>query len=137
MIDPLRRTLILERLAARLIDLLLAWILSHFYLPGVLLGAVYLAAADGIEGGGGLGKRAMGLRVVLADGSPCPLSASVYRNMPFILFPVFLRLGVFGWMVIALVFLPVFVIEFFLAAEKEGARLGDRVAGTRVVKAGV
>jgi uncharacterized RDD family membrane protein YckC len=134
--DPFRHSLVLERLSARLIDLLLAWILSHFYLPGVLLGAVYLAAADGMEGGGGLGKRAMGLQVLMADGSPCTLRASVYRNLPFILFPVFLRLGVLGWVVIALVFLPVFVVEFFLAAEKEGARLGDRVAGTRVVKAG-
>lgn len=130
-----RRALVLDRAAAKLIDVLVAWILTHFYLPGVLLGTLYLAVSDGMDGGRGLGKMALNLRVLEADGSPCRLPSSVARNLPFLLIPVFLSLGWVGWALLAVIELPLLLLELWLLTEKEGARLGDRVAGTRVVKA--
>jgi uncharacterized RDD family membrane protein YckC len=130
-----RRSLVLDRYTARLVDVLVAWILTHFYLPGVILGTVYLAVADGMEGGRSLGKMALGLRVLEADGSPCTVRSSFLRNLPFVLLPVFLALGVFGWILVAVAELPLLAVEAWMVAEKDGGRLGDRVAGTRVVKA--
>lgn len=65
------------------------------------------------------GKVNRRLLVVMADGSPCTLQASAVRN----LLRYVDHLG-----------LPPFVVGLFLARLGEGRRLGDRLAGTVVVR---
>ncbi len=132
-----RSELLIRRVAAKLIDLALAWALSYLFLPGVLLAIVTLAAGDAFHHGQSLGKRALHLRVRegAGEGAPCSFRASLYRNLPFLLLPLFVAAGVLGWILLAVVFLPALVVETWLmAVDPAGMRIGDRLAGTRVVE---
>ncbi len=68
--------------------------------------------------GGTLGKLALGMRVVMEDGSPVTLSAALIRNL--------LRIidGLFGYLLGAI----------FIWTSPAKQRLGDRLAKTFVVK---
>ena len=78
--------------------------------PGYWLLETYL--------GGTLGKLALGMRVVMEDGSPVTLSAALIRNL--------LRIidGLFGYLLGAI----------FIWTSPAKQRLGDRLAKTFVVK---
>ena len=71
---------------------------------------------DGLGGGLGVGKKLMNVRVVRSDGSRCDYPSSIIRNST-LLVPV---LGLVDLAVGAL--------------DREGRRLGDRLAGTQVVE---
>jgi uncharacterized RDD family membrane protein YckC len=117
---------------------MVAYALSLVLPPlGVLVGLVYLAVADGIQNGQSLGKMVVGLEVVDEEGNPCDIKASIYRNIPFVLFFFFPVLHVLGLILLVLVGLPLLLIELWLVVvDDTGERLGDRVAGTRVVLKG-
>jgi len=127
---------VLKRVMARIVDLLIAWVLALFLPPaGVILGMVYLAVADGLQKGQSLGKMVFGLDVVKPDGSPCDLRSSMFRNIPFVLMYLFFALGFFGWILLVIVGLPILLIELWLIyVDNKGERLGDRIADTRVVE---
>lgn len=127
---------VLKRVMARIVDLLIAWVLALFLPPaGVILGIVYLAVADGLQKGQSLGKMVFGLDVVKPDGSPCDLRSSIFRNIPFVLMYLFFALGFFGWILLVIVGLPILLIELWLIyVDDKGERLGDRIADTRVVE---
>jgi uncharacterized RDD family membrane protein YckC len=127
---------VLKRVMARIVDLLIAWVLALFLPPaGVILGMVYLAVADGLQKGQSLGKMVFGLDVVKPDGSPCDLRSSIFRNIPFVLMYLFFALGFFGWILLVIVGLPILLIELWLIyVDNKGERLGDRIADTRVVE---
>lgn len=126
----------LRRVAARLVDILVAWALTLVIPPvGVLAGIFYLAAADGVQNGQSLGKMAFGLEVQLADGEPCTLKASIYRNLPFSLALLFAVIPFIGWILLVLAVLPVLLIELWLViVDDMGERLGDRISGTIVAE---
>ncbi len=126
---------VLKRVMARIVDLLVAWALALFLPPvGIMLGLVYLAVADGLQRGQSLGKMVFGLDVIKKDGLPCDLKASLYRNLPFILFFLFAAIPVLGWILLVIVGLPLLIIEVWLVAvDERGERLGDRIADTHVV----
>ena len=127
---------VLKRVMARIVDLLIAWVLALFLPPaGVIAGMVYLAVADGLQKGQSLGKMVFGLDVVKPDGSPCDLRSSIYRNIPFVLMYLFFALGFFGWILLVIVGLPILLIELWLIyVDDKGERLGDRIADTNVVE---
>ena len=127
---------VLKRVMARIVDLLIAWVLALFLPPaGVILGMVYLAVADGLQKGQSLGKMVFGLDVVKPDGSPCDLRSSIFRNIPFVLMYLFFALGFFGWILLVIVGMPILLIELWLIyVDNKGERLGDRIADTRVVE---
>jgi len=131
-----RKASVLKRVMARIVDLLIAWVLALFLPPaGVILGMVYLAVADGLQKGQSLGKMVFGLDVVKLDGSPCDLRSSIFRNIPFVLMYLFFALGFFGWILLVIVGLPILLIELWLIyVDGKGERLGDRIADTRVVE---
>lgn len=96
-------------------------LLASAYLPLVILlavGFIYYWLAEAFLGGT-VGKLALGMRVRMADGSPLGIAPSLIRNL--------LRIidGLFFYLVAA------FMVWFSPARQ----RLGDRVAGTVVVKA--
>lgn len=125
-----------KRILARVVDGLVAWALALVLPPlGIIAGLAYLAVADGIQRGQSLGKMVFGLEVLRADGSPCDLKSSVYRNLPFELALIFAAIPVLGWILLILAGIPILLIELWLVvADHEGSRLGDRIAGTTVVE---
>ncbi len=125
------------RFLSTIIDLILFLIFAHFliYYMGELapfllrinsgpllillaVGFLYYWLCEAYLGGT-LGKLIIGIRVRMADGSPCGVVPSLIRNL--------LRIidGLFFYVVAA------FLVWFSPARQ----RLGDRVAGTVVVKA--
>ena len=131
-----RKAGVLKRILARLVDGLVAWAFALVLPPlGILVGLLYLAVADGVQKGQSLGKMVFGLEVVMEDGSPCDLKASIYRNIPFELALLFAAVPLLGWILLIIAGIPILLIELWLViADHSGSRLGDRIAGTTVVE---
>jgi len=111
----------------------------------------FVLARDVLAGSASPGKKMMGIRVVTVTGSPIGLMDSIKRNALFspgfamaallallgmipivgcvtgcLLWPLRLLAGVFG--VVAGIYEIVMIVQ-----EPDGVRLGDKMAGTRVV----
>ena len=129
---------VIKRILARAVDGLVAWALALVLPPiGILVGLLYLAAADGFPNGQSLGKMVFGLEVLNSNGSPCDLKASIYRNIPFELAFLFAAVPLLGWILLLIAGIPILLIELWLViADHRGSRLGDRIAGTTVVELG-
>jgi uncharacterized RDD family membrane protein YckC len=128
------------------VSLLLVLALSIFW-AGALAGVAYLAPLVLVggymllrdAGGQSRGKRACELRVVTLDGRPITAAQSVRRNLTlagavsaaWLLLPVPV-IGPFLWSVAKIAQLALIAYEIYLVASRR-RRLGDRLAGTRVV----
>jgi uncharacterized RDD family membrane protein YckC len=126
------------RAAGYLIDVVPAIFLGLFgivpvigtMISGVLLLGYWLLRDIG---GRSLGKLLLGMRVASADGSPAPVGSRILRNVTLAIGPAFLLVpfaGHFAGPGAAIVFI---VIEILMLLA-QGNRLGDRIAGTTVVK---
>lgn len=115
-------TLTQRRFAAWLIDLVLALGLNAlFHGPlGWLLAVGYWLARDGLFDGQSVGKRLMGLRVVLrAARTRCTIQASVIRNVLWLV--PFINLAMAA------------TALFEVLTEAQARHWGDRLASTRLV----
>jgi len=88
--------------------------------PGHFLAMLYILFRDGIFSGQSIGKKVMGIQVVNADGRVIHFVDSSFRNVLFLFYVVF----------------PVAILveTIALIRNPEHQRLGDRIAGTRVVR---
>lgn len=124
------------RVAAKLVDALLAMVLAQFVAPlGMLLGLVYLLVADAMQGGQSPGKRLLNLRVISPrSGRPATVRQSVIRNVDLAVLYVLASFPLLG-LVLAIV-LGLFVIAVELHGifrDPKGLRMGDLFAETEVV----
>ncbi len=125
---------LLNRAVSRGMDIVIALAVAEV-LPraGWVAAVLYILVADGISNGSSLGKKLIGLRVLDKNGKPCGLKDSIMRNLMFglgILFWTMLH-PVLGWPLLA----AAIGVEFLvLMGSTEGKRLGDELAGTRVVE---
>jgi uncharacterized RDD family membrane protein YckC len=83
--------------------------------------------------GASLGKLLLGMRIVRADGQPASAAARILRNLPLIAGPLCLLIPFLGYFLVAPVAGTVVLIEGILVLT-QGSRLGDRLAGTVLVK---
>lgn len=98
---------------------------------GYFAGLAYLLIGDGLFHGRSLGKKLIGLRVVSADtDDPCSFRDSILRNSVFGIGYLFYRIPWLGWIFIVIVCVFEFII---LLGSKDGMRLGDEIAKTKVV----
>ncbi len=127
-----------NRVLAKFIDFLIASVLLFLPMPiGFFAALTYLLIADGIPPKGqSIGKKLIGLKVVINPVSEnprvCNWRHSVIRNLPF----VFLGFGVFGLLGFLIFFIGLVVIGFesyFVFADDQGVRLGDIFANTKVL----
>jgi len=88
----------------------IGWLLAIVSMLG------YSLLKDGLFGGRSLGKKLLGLKVVAKDGKPCGYMGSLLRNIVYIV--PFMAL----------------VELIMLFVDKEGQRIGDKIAGTKVVE---
>lgn len=130
--DPYRR------IAAKLVDLLLALTLNIFPSPwGILCGVIYLCLADGLFGGQSLGKLLFRFKVIQAEElKPCDLKGSFFRNFYLGVLYLLAAAPVMGT-VLALVaasfLIPTELYALFF--RPWGERIGDLLAHTRVIPA--
>jgi len=81
--------------------------------------------------GASLGKLALGMRIVRPDGQPASTAARVLRNLPLMIGPALLLIPFLGYVLGPAVAGIVVLTEGILVLT-QGARLGDRIAGTVV-----
>jgi len=98
---------------------------------GFFAGLAYLLIGDGLFDGRSFGKKIIGLRVVSTNtDKPCSFRDSILRNSMFGLGYLFYKIPWFGWIFMVIVTVLEFVI---LLGSKDGMRLGDEIAKTRVI----
>jgi len=84
-------------------------------------------------GGASLGKRILGIKVVARDGRPASFGSRLLRNVPIALGPSLLVIPFLGLIVgPSVAFVSTVIETIFLFTQ--GERLGDRWAGTVVLK---
>ena len=115
-------TLTRRRMIACLLDFVLVLGLGGaFYVTGWAVSAAYWLLRDGLFEGQSLGKRIMGLKVVVDPGGRrCTFRASVLRN--------------FLWVIPVMNILMALSGLYYLLTGRSGRHWGDRLAETRVVK---
>ncbi|MBI2711435.1 MAG: RDD family protein [Bdellovibrio sp.] len=131
-----------NRLVAKFIDLLIVFFLAKVLpeIVGPLVGFVYSLLADGINmgqfEGQSVGKKIMKLRVMnLPRKKPADFRDSALRNTPVGVATIFALIPFWGWIILALVGIPLMIMEIYLMVSVDsGHRLGDVMADTEVVE---
>lgn len=129
-----------KRAIAFIIDIAISSLIGLVPVIGGLIAAAYIALRDGFTSepfvGQSLGKKVLNLRtMVVGTGQTCDYGLSVKRNLPFFIPMVFWVIPfvgtIFGWVLL----IVVLVIEALLTVTDEnGERIGDKIAGTRVIE---
>ncbi len=125
---------ILNRTIAKGIDFIIAGAMAEL-IPkaGYFAGLLYLLISDGLFEGKSIGKKIIGLKVILhesSSGQPYTFRESVLRNFPFIVGYVLLKLPLIGFI------FPVIILLFeglLIIGNEKGMRLGDEIAKTQVI----
>ncbi len=107
-----------------LIPLIGLMIVGFFLLPYWLLRDIT---------GGSLGKLLLGLRVVAATGGPSSAGQRIVRNLPLVVAPGLMMIPLLGYLLAIPAGLIVVVAEAIVLLT-QGNHLGDRLAGTTVIK---
>ncbi len=139
---PQHKVRVANRVAAKMIDLL-AMALMVAILPypfGPLIGFAYSICGDGMNfgpfAGQSLGKKAMKLQVVQIVGrEPANFKDSALRNAPVGVATFFAIIPIWGWLILALIGIPLMLMEIYLMLTVEsGHRLGDVMGDTEVTE---
>lgn len=134
-----------KRLIAAIIDGILAAGVSFIPVIGGIIGGLYMLLRDGLEldfmDRRSIGKKLTMLRPVRLDGQPMDPVTSAKRNLPLAVGAVgsiFLVIPILGWLVavlFAVVGLAIAIVEMVLVlTDPEGRRMGDKLAGTKVIE---
>jgi len=133
MSEGLLKASLLLRVMAKTLDLIaIAAAVRAVPRVGFLAGLAYLLIGDGLFDGRSLGKKIMRLRVIsAASGAPGSFRDSMIRNAPFASAMLLYNIPLAGWVFPLLIL----TFEYFLTlGNVEGMRLGDDLAGTKVVE---
>lgn len=128
-----------KRIVAAIIDAACAFVVGLIPIIGGLIGAAYLLLRDGFEfdfmDQRSLGKKLMKLRPVLLDGGKVDLVVSIKRNWILAIPSILMVIPVLGWIAAPFIGLAIGIIELILViTDPEGRRIGDKLAGTKVVE---
>jgi hypothetical protein len=121
------------RVVAKTIDFLIVAALTEA-IPkiGYFAGLAYLLLGDGLFEGRSIGKRLLGLRVMLIDsGTPCTYRASALRNFVFAVAYLLMFIPFIGFV------FPLAILIFegiIMIGNEQGMRLGDELSKTHVVE---
>jgi uncharacterized RDD family membrane protein YckC len=142
--EEIKEAGMLNRAVARVIDLVII-VALYKIIPaiGFFAGFVYLLIADGLFDGRSVGKKLLGLRVLVkhesGDELPCGIRESIYRNSPFalgfLLYGLFVNIPLIGWLLAFVIAVGVLIFEgLVMFGSEDGTRLGDELAKTHVVE---
>ena len=133
---PIQSVSRMSRFGGFLIDWLMAWplnLLSVIPMIGPLIVIFYWLLRD--INGRSLGKVIVGTMIVGGRGGPATAMQRVVRNLPFAIFTLPLFIPILGVFAAILLQVLVFTAEV-IAVLITGERIGDKIAGTTVVKRG-
>ena len=134
-----------KRFVAAIIDAVVVVVVGFVPYIGGFVAAAYWLLRDGLEfefmDNRSIGKKLMKLRPVTLDGSPMDMLASAKRNWMFALgglIQILLFIPILGWLLIipvGLAAMALGIVELVLViTDKEGRRLGDKIANTKVIE---
>ncbi|MDI6890091.1 MAG: RDD family protein [Thermodesulfovibrionales bacterium] len=132
MSEEFKKAGLLLRAIAKILDfIIIAAAIEVIPKAGFFAGLAYLLIGDSLFDGRSLGKKLIGLRVVSADlNTPCTLRDSILRNSTLGIGFLFYKIPWIGWIFIVIVSTVEFII---LLGSRDGMRLGDEIAKTKVV----
>lgn len=134
-----------KRAIAAIIDGAIAGVLGYVPVVGWIASVLYILLRDGFEfdfmDGRSIGKKLMGLRPVRQDGQKMDFATSIRRNWTLCLGSLatfLLVIPVLGW----ILYFPTIIAAAVLGiielvrvfTDPEGRRLGDNMAGTKVIE---
>ena len=124
-----------ERYFGYLLEIFPLILLSFLPIIGGILATTYVVFRDSFNGQS-IGKLILKTRVVrIDDRQPASVRESAMRNLPLAITFFLTILPFIGHIVAGFVGTLVFVIEAIaIATDKDGRRLGDKLAGTIVVR---
>jgi uncharacterized RDD family membrane protein YckC len=134
----------LNRIIAKIVDFLIVVALFEI-IPkiGFFAGLTYLFIADGLFEGRSIGKRLIGLKVILHNNTGtsavCSFKESILRNSPFavgyILIGILKVIPLIGWILAFAILAVILLFESLVVIGSEnGMRFGDEIAKTQVVE---
>ena len=130
--DAEKASLLLRVLAKALDFVIIAVAVKTVPQAGYLAGFFYLIISDGLFDGRSIGKKIMRLRVLsVNENAAASFRDSVIRNLTFAAALLILKIPLIGWAFAAIIA----AVEFLLMlGNKDGMRLGDYIAKTKVVE---
>ena len=135
------RRRVFVRIIAKTIDFMVFMVFAVF-LPrplGPVLGCLYSLLADGTNykkfRGQSIGKKLFGIQVVhIRKRTPISFRESALRNSPVAVATFFAIIPLWGWLIVALLGLPLLCMEVYLMwTVTTGHRLGDVMGDSEVV----
>jgi len=133
-----------KRFIAVVIDAVIAVVVGFIPIVGGLIAAAYWLLRDGLDiefmDHRSLGKKVMKLRPVTLDGEQLDLAGSAKRNWMFALGGIaqmfaFTIIGLVIAIPLAFVAFLIGILELVLVlVDPEGRRMGDKIAGTKVIE---
>ncbi|MHB1224164.1 MAG: RDD family protein [Gemmatimonadaceae bacterium] len=134
-----------KRFIAAVIDGVIGFGIGLIPFVGGLIAAAYWLVRDGLEiefmDRRSIGKKVMKLRPVRLDGLPMDIPTSVRRNWMFALggvIQMLMFIPILGWLLmipVAIVAIALGLLELYkVVTDPQGRRLGDGMAGTRVIE---
>ncbi|MBI5199846.1 MAG: RDD family protein [Nitrospirae bacterium] len=130
--SSLSKANILNRIIAKTLDFIIVGTLFEI-IPkmGYFAGMVYLLICDGLFEGRSVGKRIIGLKVILHETTQaCTFRESVMRNLPLAIGYILIVVPFIGFLFSIIILL--FESLLMIGSEK-GMRLGDEIAKTQVI----
>jgi hypothetical protein len=133
---------VINRVIAKVIDILIVFALAATlpYRIGPLLGFLYSLFADGMNRGvfhgQSVGKKLMRLQVIhTLSKKPATWKESALRNTPVGVATFFSIIPIWGWLILALIGIPLMLMEIYLMVRVDtGHRLGDVLGDTEVIE---
>jgi hypothetical protein len=133
---------VVNRVVAKLIDISIVFLLAAVlpYPVGPLIGFSYSLFGDGINygkfRGQSIGKKVLGLQVrSTVSKKPANWKDSAIRNTPVGVATFFAIIPIWGWLILALIGIPLMIMEIYLMLSVDsGHRLGDVMGDTEVVE---
>lgn len=133
-----------KRALAAIIDAVIAMVVGLVPIAGGIAATAYWLVRDGMDldfmDHRSIGKKVMKLRPVTLDGQPLDLATSVKRNWMFALggLAQFFAMTIVGLVLaipLGLIAFVIGIVEIVLVfTDAEGRRMGDKMAGTRVIE---
>lgn len=131
--EDIGKASLLLRVIAKTIDILLI-VAATKLIPqvGYAGGLLYLLISDGLFDGRSIGKKILKIKVIsLSTGSSASFRDSILRNTTIAIALFLFKIPLIGWIFTIIVLL----LEFLLIlGNKEGMRLGDTLANTKVIE---
>ena len=143
-VTPSKRPDLGKRALAAIIDAVVAMVVGLVPIAGGIAATAYWLVRDGMDldfmDHRSIGKKVMKLRPVTLDGRPLDLATSAKRNWMFALGGVaqFFAMTIIGLVLaipLGLIAFVIGIVEVVLVlTDAEGRRMGDKMAGTRVIE---